>query len=1018
MFICGEPGIGKSTLARVAARHAQALDFDVAWGFAWEQGGAPAYWPWTQVLQHVADTRGLKPAERHRLQEIMARDDAEAAPSLQPEEGRFRLLDTVRSTLDRLCRSQPIVVVLEDLHAADSDSLLLLQHVVRHVVTAPLMIVGSFREAEARAAAGTEPLWRTLRDATVLRPRRLTVAEIARLTDGDTSAATTLFETSEGNPLFVTELQALLQQPDAMQHGLPATIEQLVAEQLARLPADVRDLLHDAAILGREFDAMSLGTLTDLSVTDLQARTDAAVGAGLLLSAEDGRFRFVHMLHRDAIYNSLDETRLRRQHLRYAGTLRTRIEAGEDERWAELAQHLDAAGIAYRADAAHAWREAARAASARLAFDDAVAALRHALQTARDLPQGDPTELFDLLLDCARANLLAGDVGTGQRFCADAWDMACAAGDAAMMADAALCWGSVFVVAKVDRRLIGALRDSLAALPEDDAARRSRVQARLAAALQPAIDPAEPMQMARDAISMARAGGDAGALYDVLRSASSALMDFAPPGERADLNRETMEMAAARGDVPARFRSSLRLMIDAAELADRPLFDAAVDRCRQIADRVDLPHYHWRAASAEAMRATIDGQFADAAEFLETAANFAADVDDGEALLTLPIQRLTLCVDWDSPSAPQFDDVDAQLQHAYRSGLRDAEFFIAPFVAVAASASLRDAALRLVGDEELVQRTFAGGDRATVARLGELAVIAGDDELAVRARDALVGFADFGSTLGLMGSSWCGPVARPLAAISRGLGDMAGAHTYLEQALAVAARMRSRPYVARAHADLAAFLDDNGDATAAERHRLQAATLFDALGLRRGQDAANQTATAASAADGNRFALRRVGEVWEIRFDGSSTQLRDSRGLDILSRLVARPGAELHVLDLVDGGRVDAEDSPALDDEARRQYKARLADLRDQLDDAETMGDSARADAARAEIEFLGRELSRAFGLGGRARRSGSAAERARVNVRRRLVDAMQRIDAQLPGAGAYLESCVKTGLYCSYHPV
>lgn len=121
-----------------------------------------------------------------------------------------------------------------------------------------------------------------------------------------------------------------------------------------------------------------------------------------------------------------------------------------------------------------------------------------------------------------------------------------------------------------------------------------------------------------------------------------------------------------------------------------------------------------------------------------------------------------------------------------------------------------------------------------------------------------------------------------------------------------------------------------------------------------------------------------------------------------------------------DGGdlAIDAGDAGEhLDDEARADYRRRLDDLRETLAEAESFGDSNRATRARAEIDFLASELTRAVGLGGRARRAGSAAERARSAVQRRIKSALGRIDDVAPAAGATLARRLKTGNFCVYRP-
>src|SRR5262249_32953973 len=122
--------------------------------------------------------------------------------------------------------------------------------------------------------------------------------------------------------------------------------------------------------------------------------------------------------------------------------------------------------------------------------------------------------------------------------------------------------------------------------------------------------------------------------------------------------------------------------------------------------------------------------------------------------------------------------------------------------------------------------------------------------------------------------------------------------------------------------------------------------------------------------------IRKAGELWTVSGFGDEVHVRDSRGMQMLARLVAEPGRELHALDL--GGASDATDGgdagEVLDRTARAQYRERLAALIGERDQAEAWGDAGWAERASAEIEALTAELERAVGLGGRERRAGGAA--------------------------------------------
>jgi hypothetical protein len=163
------------------------------------------------------------------------------------------------------------------------------------------------------------------------------------------------------------------------------------------------------------------------------------------------------------------------------------------------------------------------------------------------------------------------------------------------------------------------------------------------------------------------------------------------------------------------------------------------------------------------------------------------------------------------------------------------------------------------------------------------------------------------------------------------------------------------------------------------------------------------------------------GDVWSVRFRDRTALVRDSKGLQMLFRLVSQPDRDIHVLDLGAAGTPSSDPGdagPALDEQARREYRRRVRELEEELEEATELADHGRADALREDLDFISRELSRAFGLGGRRRPTGAAAERARVNVRRRIKDAIQRIEEQLPEAARHLDNTIKTGSFCRYAPV
>jgi hypothetical protein len=171
--------------------------------------------------------------------------------------------------------------------------------------------------------------------------------------------------------------------------------------------------------------------------------------------------------------------------------------------------------------------------------------------------------------------------------------------------------------------------------------------------------------------------------------------------------------------------------------------------------------------------------------------------------------------------------------------------------------------------------------------------------------------------------------------------------------------------------------------------------------------------------------LRRQEKHWVMGHGDALFELPDMKGLRYLARLLAQPGCELHVLDLAAagggeaaGGAPDRGDAgPVLDERAKAEYRRRVRELQGEIEEAESWNDPERAATAQLELEALTRQLAAAVGLGGRDRPAASAAERARVSVRKAVATAIARIAEHDADLGLLLSTTVKTGTYCSYTP-
>jgi hypothetical protein len=179
--------------------------------------------------------------------------------------------------------------------------------------------------------------------------------------------------------------------------------------------------------------------------------------------------------------------------------------------------------------------------------------------------------------------------------------------------------------------------------------------------------------------------------------------------------------------------------------------------------------------------------------------------------------------------------------------------------------------------------------------------------------------------------------------------------------------------------------------------------------------------------------FRRDGEYWTVGHRGLVVTLRDTKGLRDLGRLLAEPGREFHVLDLMADGTgarsippsqaaeaglaTEGWGDPVIDQAARAHYQRRITELEQELDEAQERGDAEANAAAREELDALIKELTAAYGLAGRPRRSPDPVERARKAVRRRLRDAMNRIALAHPRLGQHLAASIRTGVSAPTNP-
>ncbi len=167
--------------------------------------------------------------------------------------------------------------------------------------------------------------------------------------------------------------------------------------------------------------------------------------------------------------------------------------------------------------------------------------------------------------------------------------------------------------------------------------------------------------------------------------------------------------------------------------------------------------------------------------------------------------------------------------------------------------------------------------------------------------------------------------------------------------------------------------------------------------------------------DGNSFS-RRNG-IWTVSYQGTGARLVGLKGFDDIARLLGQPGVPLHCLELSGAPSASGKPEDILDLKARQDYRHRIEELQREIERAEADNDPARLDPARRELDVLIDELSRATGLGGRAKKMSNSSERARSSVTWRIRSAIKKIRAAHPRLGQHLANSIRTGHFCVYSP-
>ena len=640
MFLAGEPGIGKTRLAAELAVEAHDQGAVVLYGRCDEELSVP-YQPWVEALTHLVEHAPdalvdrlvqrhgpelalLVPQLRWRFPDMRTSADTDA------ETERYLLLQAVTASISMMAEESSVLLVLDDLHWADKQTLTLLRHVFTNVASqASVMVVGTYRDSDLAgghplidsvAALRREPGVELIKVEGLDDLEMVQLVEISAgqaLDDDAREMSVNLRRETAGNPFFAHEiLRNMVESGDLYLDdegkwivkdtfdnlALPQSVRDVVAQRIARLGEESLKALTAAAVVGREFDLALLSVVTGVDEDDLLDHLEAAVTAGILAEVPGGdeRFRFMHTLARTTLSADLSDGRKRRTHRKIAEALETTTGDDPGDRIGELATHwMAAAAPVDQAKAINYARLAGQQALRSLAPDEAIRWFTMALEHLDLADDPDDPVRAGLLVGLGTAQQHVGDPAYRQTLL-DAGTLARRIGDTDAMVAAALAnnRGMYSKLGACDEERVAADEAALDAIGEAPSAERALLLATLFSELEYRSPFDERVALIEEAIAIAREIGDRWVLASVL---NRSITSVAPQTLelRAERGAECLTIAQELGDATLEFWARSCLFQVAMGHGDIALGHEILDQVTASAAETGRPSFRWVAANLD-----------------------------------------------------------------------------------------------------------------------------------------------------------------------------------------------------------------------------------------------------------------------------------------------------------------------------------------------------------------------------------------------------------------------------------
>jgi class 3 adenylate cyclase/tetratricopeptide (TPR) repeat protein len=686
VLLSGEPGIGKTRLSTHTALTCHGEGAMVLFGRCSEELGAP-YQPWIEALSHyvehgpddvLAGHVERRGGELTRLVPGLARR-VESVPEPRgsdPETERYLLFGAVLGMLEDAAADGPVVLILDDLHWADAQSLALLRHVVAGSGGLRLLVLGTFRDSELdrhhpltdalaalRREEGVERLSLTGLEAGDV----VAIMEAAAGHDMDETGLALgreIATETDGNPFFVAELLRHLSESGVLAQrddgrwelkgplseiGMPQSVREVVGRRVERLGDKTHGVLTVAAVIGREFDVELLERVAREDEEELLDLLEEAVESSLLVEsgAHPGRFMFAHALINHTLYEEHGVTRRARLHLRIAEALEDIC--GSDDpgpRLAELAHHWSAATASIDPSKAMDYsRRAAERALEELAPDEALKWFSNALELEDQRADSDKGDRCDILIGLGQAQRQSGQAEYRDTLL-EAARLARELDDGDRLARAALAnsRGYTSEVGIVDDDRVAGLRAAVERVPAADP-RSPRLRSLLGMELAYGGELDERRSLTDEALAAAREQGDPQTVASVLIDRFFAIWTTETAAERREVVDELAAMAeSGRLEDPlARFWGLGSLACDVGlESGDLEGVERGQAHMREADEQLGEPFVHWCRTWFDGSIAIARGRLEEGDSLMEEAVAMALESGQGDAMTIYVAQLIAL----------------------------------------------------------------------------------------------------------------------------------------------------------------------------------------------------------------------------------------------------------------------------------------------------------------------------------------------------------------------------------------